>query len=110
MGMEEQSLCKTFKYKLIPTPEQQGTLETVVWRCRELYNAGLQEREVPGRSATRPSPLPARALRYQTRAGCSGAMLTPAGVVPGQRGPLGRALPEQPPASAVGNMSPTRRV
>jgi putative transposase len=42
--MEHQSVRKTYKYKLLPTPEQQRTLETVVWRCRELYNAGLQER------------------------------------------------------------------
>ena len=36
---------KTFKYKLLPTPEQQRAMETVLWRCRELYNAGLQERK-----------------------------------------------------------------
>jgi putative transposase len=41
--MEQQSARKTFKYKLMPTPEQERTLKTVVWRCRELYNAGLQE-------------------------------------------------------------------
>ena len=35
---------KTFKYKLVPTAEQEGTLEFVLRRCRELYNAGLQER------------------------------------------------------------------
>jgi putative transposase len=44
MDMDQQSARKTFKYKLMPTSEQQRTLETVVWRCRELYNAGLQER------------------------------------------------------------------
>jgi putative transposase len=42
--MEQQSARKTFTYKLVPTPEQERTLETVVWRCRELNNAGLQER------------------------------------------------------------------
>src|SRR5262252_4304907 len=42
--MEQQRVRKTYKYKLVPTPEQARTLETVVWRCRELYNAGLQER------------------------------------------------------------------
>jgi putative transposase len=36
---------KTFKYQLEPTPEQEQALETVLWRCRELYNAGLQERK-----------------------------------------------------------------
>src|SRR5215472_14906936 len=43
--MDQQSVRKTFKYKLTPTPEQERTLQTVVWRCRELYNAGLQERK-----------------------------------------------------------------
>ena len=35
---------KTFKYKLMPTPAQATACETVLWRCRELYNAALQER------------------------------------------------------------------
>jgi putative transposase len=43
--MEEQRVRKTFKYKLMPTPEQERTLATVLWRCRELYNASLQERK-----------------------------------------------------------------
>jgi len=43
--MEAQSWRKTFKYKLNPIPEQARALETVLWRCRELYNAGLQERK-----------------------------------------------------------------
>jgi putative transposase len=43
--MDQRSARKTFKYKLMPTPEQERTLETVLWRCRELYNAGLQERK-----------------------------------------------------------------
>src|SRR5262249_29152494 len=43
--MEEQSVRKTFKYKLVPTPEQERALERVLWRCRELYNAGLEERK-----------------------------------------------------------------
>ena len=42
--MQQQRVRKTFTYQLVPTPEQERTLETVVWRCRELYNAGLQER------------------------------------------------------------------
>jgi putative transposase len=42
--MEQQSVRKTFKYKLLPTLEQAQALEMVLWRCRELYNAGLQER------------------------------------------------------------------
>ena len=35
---------KTFKYKLLPTAEQEQTMAFVVRRCRELYNAALQER------------------------------------------------------------------
>jgi putative transposase len=35
---------KTYTYTLTPTAEQDGTLAFVVRRCRELYNAGLQER------------------------------------------------------------------
>jgi putative transposase len=35
---------KTFKYKLCPTLEQEGTFGHILARCRELYNAGLEER------------------------------------------------------------------
>jgi putative transposase len=42
--MDEQTVRKTFKYKLKPTPEQERTMEFVVHRCRELYNAALEER------------------------------------------------------------------
>jgi putative transposase len=35
---------KTFKYKLLPTLEQEQTMAFVLRRCRELYNAALQER------------------------------------------------------------------
>jgi putative transposase len=44
--MDEQTVTvrKTYKYKLQPTAEQEGTLAFVVRRCRELYNGGLQER------------------------------------------------------------------
>src|SRR5215472_16333078 len=45
MAMEEQCVRTTFPYQLLPTPEQERTLATGVWRCRELYNAGLQERK-----------------------------------------------------------------
>jgi putative transposase len=47
MDMEQQgnSARKTFKYQLLPTPEQEQALENVLWRCRELYNAGLEERK-----------------------------------------------------------------
>src|SRR6516165_3573501 len=43
--MDQQRTRKTFKYRLMPTPEQEQALATVLWRCRELYNAGLQERK-----------------------------------------------------------------
>lgn len=42
--MDEQMVRKTFKYKLKPTPEQERAMAFVVRRCRELYNAALQER------------------------------------------------------------------
>src|SRR5215469_857294 len=45
MDQQRASVRKTYKYKLLPTPEQERTLAMVVWRCRELYNAGLQERK-----------------------------------------------------------------
>jgi len=35
---------KTFKYRLYPTPTQADRLTWALDRCRELYNAGLQER------------------------------------------------------------------
>jgi len=46
--MDEQTVDgvrKTFKYKLKPTPEQERAMAFVVRRCRELYNAGLEERQ-----------------------------------------------------------------
>ncbi len=42
--MEPPTIRKTFKYKLQPTAEQEGAMEFILRRCRELYNAGLQER------------------------------------------------------------------
>src|SRR5690348_4703194 len=42
--MDEQTVRKAFKYKLKPTPEQERAMEVVLRRCRELYNAALQER------------------------------------------------------------------
>ena len=43
--MGHNAVRKTFKYKLMPTPGQEQVLGGVVWRCRELYNAGLEERK-----------------------------------------------------------------
>jgi putative transposase len=42
--MEQQTVRKTFKEKLRPTPTQERALEEVLWRCRELYNAALEQR------------------------------------------------------------------
>jgi putative transposase len=45
--MDEQptvTVRKSYKYKLVPTAEQEQALAFVLRRCRELYNAGLQER------------------------------------------------------------------
>jgi putative transposase len=43
--MEPQSVRKTYKYRLSPTPEQEQALDTVLWRCRTLYNVALDERK-----------------------------------------------------------------
>ena len=43
--MNEQTVRKTYKYKLKPTPEQERAMAFVVRRCRELYTAALQERK-----------------------------------------------------------------
>ena len=43
--MDQQSVRKTYKYKLYPTPEQERALETVLYRCRTLYNVALEERK-----------------------------------------------------------------
>ncbi len=43
--MGHDSVRKTFKYRLKPTPEQERVLAVALWRCRELYNAGLEERK-----------------------------------------------------------------
>jgi putative transposase len=43
--MNEQTVRKTYKYKLIPTPTQDRAMTFVVRRCRELYNAALLERK-----------------------------------------------------------------
>ena len=45
MAMEQQTVRKTYKYQLKPTSEQEQALAFVVRRCRELYNAALQERK-----------------------------------------------------------------
>jgi putative transposase len=43
--MEQQSLRKTFKYKLKPTPEQEREIERMLMLCRSLYNVALDHRK-----------------------------------------------------------------
>jgi putative transposase len=40
--MEQQTIRKTFKYKLKPTPERE--LERALTLCRHIYNAAVGER------------------------------------------------------------------
>jgi putative transposase len=42
--MSETTFRKTYKEKLRPTPAQERALDAVLWRCRELYNAALDQR------------------------------------------------------------------
>jgi putative transposase len=35
---------KSYQYKLKPTTEQERVLDATLWRCRDLYNAGLEQR------------------------------------------------------------------
>ncbi len=55
--MEPQSVHKNFKYKLAPAPAQEQALDTVLSRCRALYNVALEQRKTwwgrgQGKSAT----------------------------------------------------------
>jgi putative transposase len=42
--MNEQTVRKTYKYKLIPTPTQERELGRVLGLCRALYNTALEQR------------------------------------------------------------------
>jgi hypothetical protein len=42
--MDQQTIHKTYKEKLRPTPAQVRALEAVLWRCRDLYNIALEQR------------------------------------------------------------------
>src|SRR4051812_32285606 len=44
---------KTFKYRLYPSRAQESMLLGTLGRCRELYNAALQQRRIPSRRAGR---------------------------------------------------------
>jgi putative transposase len=73
--MDEQTVRTTCKYTLQPTPQQEQALAFVVRRCRELYNAALQERreawqkrEVSITAASQSAQLPAiKAVRPEYR-------------------------------------------
>jgi transposase len=43
--MDTQSVLKTYKYRLYPTPEPERLLDTILWRCRALYNVALEARK-----------------------------------------------------------------
>jgi putative transposase len=43
--MQPESVRKTYRYRLKPTPEQARVLDTVVLRCRTLYNVALEQRK-----------------------------------------------------------------
>src|SRR5215471_15388405 len=42
--MSQTTVRKTFKEKLRPTPDQEREFERVLGSCRDLYNAGLEQR------------------------------------------------------------------
>jgi hypothetical protein len=43
--MDTQSVHKTYKCRLHPTPEQAQALDTLLWRCRALYHVALEQRK-----------------------------------------------------------------
>src|SRR5215469_8850929 len=43
-GTPQMSVRKSYKYKLKPTAEQERKLAATLWHCRDLYNAGLEQR------------------------------------------------------------------
>jgi putative transposase len=42
--MQQQFVRKTYKEKPRLTPAQEQALDEVLWRCRDLYNSGLEQR------------------------------------------------------------------
>jgi putative transposase len=42
--MNEQTIRKTYKFKLRPTPEQERVLDHTLMLCRHIYNAAVAER------------------------------------------------------------------
>ena len=37
-------MIRTFRYPLRPTKAQEAALDVYLWRCRQLYNAALEQR------------------------------------------------------------------
>ena len=58
--MEQQSIRKTYQYKLKPTPEQERVLERILMLCRHVYNAAMDERRKRGGCAASASPTTSR--------------------------------------------------
>jgi putative transposase len=42
--MDQTTARKTYKEKIRPTPAQERALDDVLWHCRDLYNAALDQR------------------------------------------------------------------
>ena len=42
--MEQSAIHKTYRYKLIPTSQQERMLERTLMLCRHVYNAAIGER------------------------------------------------------------------
>ena len=42
--LAEQTVRKTFKFKVKPTPEQERMLARTLMLCRHVYNAAIEER------------------------------------------------------------------
>jgi putative transposase len=45
MERDMETVRKTYKEKLRPTPEQERAMDVVLWRCRTLYNVALEQRK-----------------------------------------------------------------
>ena len=65
--MKEQSVRKTYKYKLKPTAEQVRALERTLTLCRHIYNAAIGERREAWRMRS------VSVTYYQQQAECPGS-------------------------------------
>ena len=46
MEQQQSSVCKAYKYRLMPTLAQEQALESVLSRCRMLYNVAVEQRKI----------------------------------------------------------------